>query len=69
MTKEQFLAGINELLKDLEDPKGDYAMLMQDLSPESLQDIRQFDPGLADHLSRLAVCVRDLVDHVRSRTN
>jgi hypothetical protein len=66
MTKEEFLAGVQDLVQDMADPNGEYAVMASE-GEEISNEIRQFDPVMADKLLAITTSIRDFGQYVQSR--
>jgi len=66
MTKEEFRAGLNDMLADAADPNGELAYILKD-GKEFIADSAQFDPTFAAKLQTILDSFTDLVTYVKSR--
>jgi len=68
MTKEEFQAGIQEILDDVEDPNSEFNTVFLKEGKEYAEEVKAFDPILAEKVVTLIKGFEDLASYVRSRS-
>ena len=66
MTKEEFLAGVQDIVQEMADPNSDFS-LMANEGEEVAAEIREFDPVMADKLLAITTSIRQFGEYVASR--
>lgn len=65
MTREEFLQGLAELVKDIENPKGDFANMLGE-GQEMIDAAREFDPELSKKIENIIFAFADLASYAKT---
>lgn len=68
MTKEEFQAGIREILDDVEDPNSEFNTVFLKEGKEYAEDVKAFDPILSEKILTLIAGFEGLASYVRTRS-
>lgn len=65
MTREEFLHGLAELVKDIENPKGDFANMIGE-GQEMIDAAGEFDPELGKKIENIIFAFADLASYAKT---
>lgn len=65
MTREEFLQGLSELVKDIENPKGDFAGMISE-GQEMIEAASEFDPELGKKIENIIFAFGDLASYAKT---
>ncbi len=68
MTKEDFQAGIQEILEDVNDPDSEFNTVFLKEGREYAEDVKAYDPLLSDRILAIIQSFADLATYVKSRS-
>lgn len=66
MTKEEFRDGFREALEDMKDPNSEFQKILVE-GRETADELRAYDPVLADKVMAIVASIDDLGAYIRSR--
>lgn len=67
MTKEEFLEGIQEAAQDLANPDGEFNAMIGEFT-EVADEVRRFDPQMADKFVGVVTAIQDLGAYMKERS-
>lgn len=65
MTHEEFMQGLADLVKDIENPKGDFATMIGE-GQEMIEAAAEFDPELGKKIENIVFAFADLASYART---
>lgn len=65
MTREEFLEGLAEMVKDIENPKGDFANMIGE-GQEMIDAAAEFDPELGKKIENIVFAFSDLASYAKT---